>query len=88
MLEKRDLFTQVRSDKGKYSPKAHIAEMIALLGRPPKELIDREREGLGWRFKPEVNNPQGRSCGNASEYYGGPFFDSEGKIQGKPRSPI
>lgn len=56
--------------------------MVALLGLPPKELIDREREGLGWNFRPEVQNPDGKLCGNASEFYGGPFFDSEGTISG------
>ena len=52
--------------------------MIALLGPPPKELIDRERRGLSWKFRPEVENPEGKLCGSASEFYGGPFFDSEG----------
>ena len=52
--------------------------MIALLGPPPKELIDREREGLGSKFRPEVENPEGKVCGSASESYGGPFFDFEG----------
>ena len=54
--------------------------MIALLGPPPKELIDREKEGLDWKFRPEVENPEGKLCGSASEFYGGPFFDSEGNI--------
>ena len=67
MLEKRDLFTQAHSDNGKYNSRAHIAEMIALLGPARKELINREQEGLGWRFKPEVDNPEGKSCGTASE---------------------
>ena len=78
LLERKDLFTQVHSSLGKYSAQAHIAEMIALLGPPPKELIDREKEGLGWKFRPEVNNPEGKLCGRASDFYRGPFFDSEG----------
>lgn len=52
--------------------------MIALLGAPPKEPIDRERRGLGWKFRPEMENPEGKLCESASEFYGGPFFDSEG----------
>ena len=80
LLEKKDLFRQVHTGQGKYSGQAHIAEMIALLGPPPKELIDREKEGLGWRFKPEVENSDGKLCRTASEFYGGPLFDSRGKI--------
>ena len=51
--------------------------MIALLESPPKELVDREKEGLGWRFKPEVENPEGKLCGSACEFNGGPFFGSK-----------
>ena len=54
--------------------------MIALLGPPPKELVDREKEGLGWKFRPEMENSDGKLCGRASEFYRGPFFDSEGII--------
>jgi hypothetical protein len=56
--------------------------MIALLGPPPKELCDREREGLGWKFRPKVENSEGKLCESASEFYGGPFFDSQGNIFG------
>jgi hypothetical protein len=62
-----------------YDGQAHIAEMIALLG-PPKELVDRAKEGLSWKFRPEVENSDGKLCGSASEFYHGPFFDSEGNI--------
>jgi hypothetical protein len=42
MVEGRDLFTHIRSDQGGYDVRAHLAEMFALLGAPPKILIDRE----------------------------------------------
>ena len=54
--------------------------MIALLGPPPKELIEREKDGLRWKFRPEVENSEGKLCGSANEFYGGPFFDPEGKL--------
>ena len=79
-MEQRDLFREVHSHQGKYSGAAHIAEMIALLGPPPKELIDREKEGLRWNFRPEVENSEGKLCGKASQFYGGPFFDSDGNV--------
>ncbi|KAL9099213.1 MAG: hypothetical protein Q9163_005256 [Psora crenata] len=80
LVEQKDLFRQIHSTEGRYNSRAHIAEMIALLGPPPKELIDREREGFVWKFKPEVENPEGKLCGSANEYYGGPFFDSQGEF--------
>ncbi|KAL9133445.1 MAG: hypothetical protein Q9175_005381 [Cornicularia normoerica] len=61
--------------------------MIALLGPPPKALINREREGLGWKFRPEVENSEGKLCGSASEFYGGSFFDSEGEFMHKNLIP-
>ena len=60
--------------------------MIVLLGPPPKELCDREKEGLGWRFMPEVENSEGKLCGSASEFYGGPFFDSQGNFSESVRN--
>ncbi len=54
--------------------------MIALLGPPPKELLDRERKGRMWKWRPAIENSEGTLCDNASTYYGGPFFDSEGKL--------
>lgn len=80
LLEKRDLFEHIHPNQGTYSAQAHIAEMIALLGPPPKELIDREKEGLRWNSGPRVTNSEGKLCRKASEFYGGPFFDSTGKF--------
>ena len=42
MLKGVDLFKHIRSNAKQYDTRAHIAEIIALLGPPPKELIDRE----------------------------------------------
>ena len=79
LLEGRDLLTRALDDSGKYRPDAHIAEMIALLGPPPKELLVREREGLGWNWAPAIQNDEGKLCTKACEWYGGPFFDENGK---------
>lgn len=79
LLENRDLFSQVHDQEGKYSAAAHLAEMIALLGPPPKELLDRERDGRRWNFAPAITNAAGKLCTKAYEWYGGRFFDEEGK---------
>jgi len=77
------LFTRVHSVEGKYNGPAHLAEIIALLGPPPKKLIDQERDGRSRNWGLDIENAEGELCDRASTYYGGPFFDSEGKIQEK-----
>lgn len=80
LLENRDLFSNALDDQGMYNPAAHLAEMIALLGPPPKELIAREKEGLKWNWAPAVQNAKGKLCTTASDWFGGPFFDNNGKL--------
>jgi serine/threonine protein kinase len=80
MMEGRDLFTHIRSSKGDYDVRAHLAEMIALLGAPPKILIDREISWSEVKWSYAVLNSEGKICRTAREYYGGPFFNSEGEF--------
>ncbi|EZF75074.1 CMGC/SRPK protein kinase [Trichophyton soudanense CBS 452.61] len=47
-------------DQGNYHPEAHLAEMIALLGPPPKAMIERERDGMEWRWAPPAQNAAGK----------------------------
>lgn len=49
-------------DQGNYHPEAHLAEMIALLGPPPKAMIERERDGMEWRWAPPAQNAAGKMC--------------------------
>ncbi|KAJ5415176.1 hypothetical protein N7465_003871 [Penicillium sp. CMV-2018d] len=87
LLEQRDLFSMTHDSQGHYSPTAHLAEMIALLGPPPKELTIREREGLTWKWAPAAQNASGKSCTTASEWFGGPFFDGNGEFLHKDLIP-
>ena len=79
-MENKDLFRHIRSSQGAYNPRAHLAEMIALLGPPPKTLIDREERFCEVKWSHAVPNAEGELCQTAREYYGGPFFHSEGII--------
>ena len=79
-MENRDLFRHIRSSKGAYDPRAHLAEMIALLGPPPRTLINREIRWSEVKWRHAVPNAEGELCQTAREYYGGPFFNSEGMI--------
>lgn len=75
MLENKELFTNLHSSEGEYNCKAHLAQMIAFLGPPPKELLNRAGK---WNWSPAIENSTGKLCKNATEFYGGPFFDSGG----------
>ncbi|KAI9741406.1 MAG: hypothetical protein M1834_003123 [Cirrosporium novae-zelandiae] len=77
MIEGKDLFRHIRSSKGTYSVRAHLAEMIALLGPPPKILPEREKQLSGIKWSHPVTNPEGKLCQTPREYYRGPFFNSK-----------
>ena len=53
--------------------------MIALLDPPPKVLLDRAKSWSDVRWSRAFPNPEGKLCQTAREYYGGPFFESDGK---------
>ncbi len=86
-MEGRDLFKHIRSSQGGYDVRAHLAEMVALLGAPPKILIDREIRWSNMKWSHAVPNSEGKLCQTAREYYGGPFFNSEGEFMHKHLIP-
>lgn len=52
--------------------------MIALLGPPPLELIERSHSMKEFKLPESVWSQDGKPCETAEEYFGGPFFDKEG----------
>jgi len=80
-MENRDLFRHIRSSQGAYDSRAHLAEMIALLGPPPRTLLDREKRWSKVKWNHAIPNSEGELCQTAREYYGGPFFDSGGMLR-------
>ncbi|XMA15014.1 hypothetical protein WAI453_007805 [Rhynchosporium graminicola] len=87
MMEGVDLFTHIRSSNGDYDARAHLAEMIALLGPAPKILLDREIRWSEVKWSHAVPNSQGKLCQTAREFYGGPFFNCEGEFMHKDLIP-
>ncbi|TVY71435.1 Serine/threonine-protein kinase SRPK [Lachnellula suecica] len=73
-----NLFTNINSRDGKYMARNHLAQMIALFGPPPTELLVREHRMRSWNFAPAMENDENKLCNKAYEFYNGPFFDSEG----------
>lgn len=78
LLEGKDLFSQVHDDQGRYSSWIHLAEMVAVLGPPPRRVLDLSAERLNYRWQQPVENPEGELCYRPREYFGGPFFNRKG----------
>lgn len=79
-MESKNLFGKILTDKGDYCGQLHLAEMIALLGPPPKSLLRREAEWRHCKWRFSMQNSAGKHCNSVMEYFEGPFFDSEGKL--------
>ncbi|OAX80504.1 CMGC/SRPK protein kinase [Emergomyces africanus] len=80
IIPQKELFRQVRDKEGRYDAKAHLAEMIALFGPPPPKLIARYHHMRDSKWpKPIKKQEDGKLCTSAGEYFGGPFFDKDGK---------
>ncbi|KAL5361430.1 protein kinase [Aspergillus floccosus] len=81
ILGSQELFKQVYDADGKYEARSHLAEMIALLGPPPKALLARSKTMSDQNWPHPVANDSGKLCNNAQEFFGGPFFDAEGEFR-------
>ncbi|TAQ83180.1 hypothetical protein B7494_g8495 [Chlorociboria aeruginascens] len=64
LMEGKDLFVNLKDENGQYNSHAHLAEMIALLGEPPKALLQQEKLFRNLTFKPEVQAVNGQACDN------------------------
>ncbi|CEJ62036.1 Putative Remark: SRPK family members may be uniquely regulated and targeted [Penicillium brasilianum] len=78
MIEGKELFQHIHDQEGRYDAKLHIAEMIALLGPPPPEIIQRYQFMREYSWPQPVRREDGRLCETAEEYFCGPFFDGKG----------
>ncbi|KAL1851132.1 hypothetical protein Plec18167_001902 [Paecilomyces lecythidis] len=87
LLEGKDLFSQVHDDQGRYSSWIHLAEMVAVLGLPPRRMLDLSNERLNYKWQQPIENPEGELCYRPREYFGGPFFDRKGAFLDKKLIP-
>ncbi|KHO11487.1 tyrosinase precursor [Metarhizium robertsii ARSEF 23] len=70
-------------DDGEYDAHVHLAQMVSLLGDPPKLVIERERLLRQNRLKKSILDARGKECMNMNEFWGGPFFDDDDSIMRK-----
>lgn len=54
--------------------------MIALLGPPPKKLLVMSNSMAQVEWSPAITDERGKIFKNNREYFGGPFFDDEGRL--------
>ncbi|KAL4998792.1 kinase-like domain-containing protein [Aspergillus recurvatus] len=80
IIEHTELFLHVHDSQGHYNPKTHLAEMIALLGPPPKELLAKSDAMAEFSWSNPIMNETGRLCRNGREYFNGPFFNENGEF--------
>ncbi|RAH72489.1 kinase domain protein [Aspergillus aculeatinus CBS 121060] len=80
LVEGRELFQHIHDQHGRYDAKLHIAQMIALLGPPPPEILQRYQSMREFSLPGPVRREDGRVCENAEEYFCGPFFDNDGRF--------
>ncbi|GES59032.1 protein kinase [Aspergillus terreus] len=80
ILGSKELFQQVHDAKGQYDAKSHLAEMIALLGPPPRVSLAKSKVMSEHNWPEPVTNDTGELCNNAREFFDGPFFNAEGGL--------
>ncbi|PYH66128.1 kinase-like protein [Aspergillus vadensis CBS 113365] len=60
ILEGTELFTEVQDAEGTYLPEAHLAQMIALLGPPPKKLLVMSESMAQVEWSPAITDERGK----------------------------
>ncbi|KAM5353688.1 hypothetical protein ACJ41O_000338 [Fusarium nematophilum] len=70
LYEGRHLFYGDDTEKQKYTTRAHLAELVGILGPPPLDLLKRGRRSMEFftedgKWKADVNVPQGASLENS-----------------------
>ncbi|KAF9894397.1 hypothetical protein FE257_007900 [Aspergillus nanangensis] len=80
LIGKSKLFCQLYDSHGHYDAKSHIAEMIALLGPPPKEVLERSDEMAKHKWPQPLRFQAGEFHQSTRECFGGRLFDDDGQF--------
>lgn len=80
IIGSKELFQKVHDQNGHYDAKLHLAEMIALLGPPPRTLLEKSKAMAKHNWPYPVSNDTGELCNSAEEFFHGPFFNAEGEL--------
>ena len=80
IIGNKELFQQVYDQNGHYDAKSHLAEMIALLGPPPRVLLKKSKAMSENNWPYPAMNDSGELYNNAQEFFHGPLFNAEGEL--------
>ncbi|CCE35386.1 uncharacterized protein CPUR_06814 [Claviceps purpurea 20.1] len=80
LLGDNDMLENSVDDDGKYDAHVHLAQLISMSGEPPPLLVKRERMCRENKLDDFVVNSKGKVCETMNEYWGGPFFDDDGRM--------
>ncbi|KAK2761528.1 hypothetical protein FQN53_007676 [Emmonsiellopsis sp. PD_33] len=78
LVQGTGLFSQGFDDPSPYQVKAHIADMISLLGPPPSKVLIHSETLAHTRWPKPYTDEMGRECWSPWEYFDGPLFDEQG----------
>lgn len=78
MIKGKELFQHIHNQVGHYNTRQHITKMMALLSRPPPEVIQRYQYMQEYSWLKPIRQEDSRVCKTAEEYFCGPFFDKKG----------
>lgn len=83
MLQGKPLFTSIHDSNGRYDAEEHLAQMIGLLGMPPSKFIQDSHQyrQIEWPNLMPGAEKNSRFSINTNQYFGGPFFDMNGKVR-------
>ncbi|KAL7928707.1 kinase domain protein [Trichoderma chlorosporum] len=79
LLENISLFDRPSGEDGEYDAHVHLAQMVSIFGEPPHELIKKERLFREHRLDRPIMNSRGESFSCMNQFWGGPFFNDNGK---------
>ncbi|KAL4903206.1 hypothetical protein BDW74DRAFT_169111 [Aspergillus multicolor] len=80
-IQGRELFQHIYNKDGTYNLRAHIAEIIGLLGPPPPETIAKYNSMAGTKWQEAgTRGSDSKRCESATDFFDGPFFDANGRF--------
>lgn len=80
MLEDINLIGRPAREDGEYDAHVHLARIVSLLGPPPEYIIETEQYFRKAFLRRSITNPKGEESPTMNAYWGGPFFDDDGKL--------
>ncbi|KAL3462024.1 kinase-like domain-containing protein [Aspergillus heterothallicus] len=66
--------------RGHYDARAHLAQMISLLGPPPRDVALLSNSMISYQWPFSVMTDRGVAADSTAKYFQGPFFNDDGKF--------